>query len=301
MLNSKIATCKIIILVIISWLTPHFALAQNNSDSLSITDCSNYTTPKPLRFITNVPDDIVKVLVTPFHKKDLKGLLIVGGVTCLLIPFDTQLSEGVKHFSEQIHVNGKEDYNSPVRFKDARIIKIPQNINSALYQLGEGGTTMIAAGGLFLYGKIKNKPKPLNVASDIVESTITVGLCTQIIKRFTGRETPSRVTDEDGESKWWQFPGFKEFQKNTPKYDSYPSGHLATMASTVATLMLNYPEKKWIKILGGSLIGLTGLSMINNDVHWLSDYPLALAIGYVSAKITFDRNHRQQKKIKRNL
>ncbi len=296
MIKSKIATCKIIIIVIILWLTPQFTLAQNNSDSLSITDCSEYTTPKPLRFIKNVPDDVVKMFESPFHKKNLKGLLIVGGVTCLLIPFDVQISEGVKHFSQQIHINAKEDYDSPVRFKDARIIKIPQNINSAFYQLGEGGTTMIVAGGLFLYGKIKNKPKPLNVASDIVESTITVGLCSQIIKRFTGRETPSRVTDEDGDSEWWQFPGFKEFQKNTPKYDSYPSGHLATMASTVATLMLNYPEKKWIKILGGSLIGLTGLSMINNDVHWLSDYPLALALGYVSAKITFDRNHRQHVK-----
>ena len=34
-----------------------------------------------------------------------------------------------------------------------------------------------------------------------------------------------------------------------------------------------------------TLIGLTGFAMINDDVHLLSDYSLALALGYVPAKI----------------
>ncbi len=37
------------------------------------------------------------------------------------------------------------------------------------------------------------------------------------------------------------------------------------------------------------MIGLIGLAMMNNGVHWLSDYPLALAIGYAYGKIATSR------------
>jgi len=43
--------------------------------------------------------------------------------------------------------------------------------------------------------------------------------------------------------------------------------------------------------IGYRLTTLTGLAMINTDVHWMSDYPLALAPGYISAKITYLKNH----------
>lgn len=280
-------------LIVLVLLLPQFLFAQEKGDSLKLEVCNDCITPKAFRFITNVPGDLKKIFLSPFQRKNLNGLMITVGATLVIVPFDVQISEGVKHFCEQIHLNSKEDYNSPVRFKDARIIKVPQNLNSAFYQWGEGGSSILLAGGLFIYGKLENNPKPVAVAHDITESIITVGLTTQIIKRITGRETPLKASDEEGESEWRQFPAFYAFQTNTPKYDSYPSGHLATMATTLATLMLNYPEKKWIKIVGGTLIGLTGISMINNDVHWMSDYPLALALGFVSAKVTFDRNHRK--------
>jgi len=32
------------------------------------------------------------------------------------------------------------------------------------------------------------------------------------------------------------------------------------------------------------LIGLVGASMVNNRVHWASDYPLAIGLGYLCAK-----------------
>ena len=50
-------------------------------------------------------------------------------------------------------------------------------------------------------------------------------------------------------------------------------------------MTLNYPKEKWTKPVGYTLIGLTGFAMINNDVHFLSDYSSALALGYVPAKI----------------
>jgi hypothetical protein len=58
------------------------------------------------------------------------------------------------------------------------------------------------------------------------------------------------------------------------------------MMATVTVIKENYPEKKWIGLLGYSLIGRTGWAMVNTEVHWLSNYPLALAVGYLSGKLT---------------
>jgi hypothetical protein len=38
-------------------------------------------------------------------------------------------------------------------------------------------------------------------------------------------------------------------------------------------------------------MGLLGYSMLNNRVHWISDYPLAIAIGYTYGKIIVSRGH----------
>lgn len=46
---------------------------------------------------------------------------------------------------------------------------------------------------------------------------------------------------------WRFFPPFKSFQEHTPRYDAFPSGHLATVISTVTVFADNYPEKHWIK------------------------------------------------------
>ncbi len=289
LLNNKLLK---ILSLYIAFLIPSLAFSQSNNgkDSLRITDPANYTLPKPFSFVKNVPKDIAKIFSAPFHERNLGGFLITLGTTVILLPYDQDLSKEVKRFCERNGLASKEDFNSPVRFKDARIIKIPQNLNSAFYQLGEGGTSMFVAGGLYLFGKINHDNKSICVASDLTESLITMGVVTQVLKRVTGRETPLKATTDGGE--WRPFPAFTAFQKNTPNYDSYPSGHLASMSATVSTLILNYPEKNWIKVVGCSLVGLSGLSMMNNDVHWISDYPLAIALGYLSAKITFNRNHK---------
>ncbi len=56
--------------------------------------------------------------------------------------------------------------------------------------------------------------------------------------------------------------------------------------ATVTVLADNYPEKKLIRPIGYTVMGLVGLAMINNGVHWASDYPLAIGIGYVTGKVT---------------
>jgi hypothetical protein len=40
-----------------------------------------------------------------------------------------------------------------------------------------------------------------------------------------------------------------------------------------------------------SLLGLCGLAMVHNGVHWMGDYPVAIAIGYACGRIALARGH----------
>ena len=117
-----------------------------------------------------------------------------------------------------------------------------------------------------------------------------MGVGTQVLKRIAGRQSPSEATSNGGT--WHPFPSFQNYQNHTPYYDAFPSGHLATLMSTVTILAENYPEKKWIRPIGYTITGLVAYSMINNNVHWISDYPLAIALGYLCAKQVV-RNNRK--------
>ena len=97
------------------------------------------------------------------------------------------------------------------------------------------------------------------------------------------------MIDEPG-GDWYPFPSFRHFQTNTSNFDAFPSGHLATLMSTVTILSLNYPEKKWIKPVGYSIMGMAAWAMMNTEVHWAGDYPLAIALGYLSGRISHDRH-----------
>ncbi|MFL5743581.1 MAG: phosphatase PAP2 family protein [Niastella sp.] len=253
-------------------------------DTVTLTKNNYYERPQKWGFITHVPYDLVQIGKSPFQKKNLLGLSVVAASTAILIPYDQPILDAVKRASDHIHLESQTDYSVPLKIGDTKIIKVPRNFNSALYQLGEGGTSLLVGSGLFIFGKINKDNRALQTASDIAETFITMGVTTQVLKRMTGRESPFMRTKPGGA--WRPFPSFKEYQVNTSNYDAFPSGHLATMMATVTVLTTNYPEKKWIGILGYSLIGLTGWAMVNTEVHWVADYPLALALGYISGRIT---------------
>ncbi|OQY96976.1 MAG: hypothetical protein B6D37_00315 [Sphingobacteriales bacterium UTBCD1] len=241
-----------------------------------------------LHFARYLPDDMWQIARSPFQKSNLKGLGIVAASTAILLPLDQMLVDNVRDISAKIHLTDSTEYGVALKIGTTKIIKIPKNINTALYQMGEGGTSMLLAGGLWIYGKIKKDYRAVQTAGDLAETFIIMGVTTQILKRIAGRESPFMATAKGGV--WRPLPSFKEYQQNTSKYDAFPSGHLATMMATVTVLSENYPEKKWIKPVGYSIMGLTAWAMMNTEVHWAGDYPLALALGYLSGKISTMRH-----------
>ena len=253
-----------------------------------------YLKPKPFGFITNLPHDASGIVVTTFKRQNIKPLFLIGGATLALMLADKSVSNGIRQFSNNIHFHSEEEYRDIINIKvgktDISIFKAPKNLNTALYQMGQGFPSLLISAGLFAYGKIHNDYRALSTASQLTETFILMGVGTQFLKRITGRQSPSNATDGGGD--WHFFPSFKNYQTNTPNFDAFPSGHLATLMSTVTILAENYPEKRYIKPVGYSLIGLVGLSMINNNVHWISDYPMAIGLGYLCARQVIKRNRK---------
>lgn len=248
------------------------------------TDTLYFGKPNMFRNISHVPSNMWQIAKAPFQKKNWIGLSVVAATTTLLILKDQDITKWVRQTSDGIGLNPETNFKIALKVGTTKILKVPQNINTTLYQLGEGGTSMILAGGLWIYGKINKDWRAINTANDLAETFVTMGLTTQILKRVTGRESPFMATAEGGQ--WTAFPAFAAYQKNTSAYDAFPSGHLATLMATVTVLSSNYPEKKWIKPVGYTLMFLSGWAMMNTEVHWAGDYPLAIAVGYLSGKIT---------------
>lgn len=247
-------------------------------------DTLQFDKPRLWNNIKAVPRDMLDMAKYPFQKDHWIAVSGIAVTSVILIANDQTLADIIKEKSAKIDLVPETEYKNLWKPGNIRILKVPLNFNSALYQLGEGGTSLLIAGGLWTYGKIAKDYRSIQTAYDITETFISMGVTTQILKRISGRESPFMATQPGG--RWQPFPPFSEYQKNTSSYDAFPSGHLATMMATVTVIASNYPEKKWIRPLGYTLIGLTGWAMVNTDVHWVGDYPLALAIGYISGKVT---------------
>ena len=254
-----------------------------------------YKKPRAFSFITNLPKDAGGIVSTTFKRKSIKPLFLVAGTTLVLLLADQPVANNVQQFSKNIHFHAEEEYKNVLDLRlgktNISLFKAPRNLNTAIYQMGQGFPSLLIGAGLFTYGKIHNDYRALSTANQLAETFILMGVGTQLLKRIAGRQSPGNATDDKGGE--WQFlPSFKSYQTNTPNFDAFPSGHLATLMSTVTILAENYPEKRYIKPVGYSLIGLVGLSMINNNVHWISDYPLAIGLGYLCARQVVKRNRK---------
>ena len=253
-----------------------------------------YSKPKPFAFITHLPSDAAGIVSATFKKKAIKPLLLIGVSTGLLLLADEPIANGVQRFSRNIHLHPEENnltlWAVKIGNKPTTILKAPKNLNTALYQVGQGFPGLLLGAGLFITGKINHNYRSVSTASQLAESFILMGITTQVLKRLTGRQSP--MPGNNNADQWKLLPSFKSYQTHTSSYDAFPSGHLATLMSTVTILTENYPEKKWIKPVGYSITGLVGLAMINNGAHWVSDYPLAIGLGYLCARQVAKRNIR---------
>ena len=215
-------------------------------------DAVIYKKPKPFSFFTNIPKDVAGYTAQSFKKIILPKLAVVAGATGILLLLDHNITNEVQKFASHNHITAKEQFSPFIKLniggKQTNIGKIPKNFNTAFYNLGQGSSTMFLAAGFFLEGKIRKDNRALQTAKQLIESFLALGAGTQGMKYATGRENPCDATLPGG--RWHPFPSYASFQNNKPKYDAFPSGHLATIISAVTVIAENYPEKRWIRPLG---------------------------------------------------
>ena len=251
----------------------------------------SYIRPKGYHFITNIPKDWLEFGERTVSKK---GLITVGALaasTALLMTIDRPAMDAVQQFGRWSGISGERKFANAIKFKmggtEVNFMDLPQNFNSTLYFIGEGWPTIAFTAGVLVKGLITNDNRAILTASQIGEGYLAMGITVQLIKRLTGRQSPFKTTE--GSGKWQLLPSYSHYQSDVPNHDAFPSGHLATAMASITIYAENYPEIRWIRPVGYTVMGLVGLAMMNNGVHWMSDYPLAIAIGYTYGKIVTSR------------
>ncbi|MFK7101471.1 phosphatase PAP2 family protein [Flavobacterium oreochromis] len=253
---------------------------KTQSYEIDLNTTRIYNKPRILDAITFLPKDFINTS-KDFVAKD-HGWYLGGAVasTAMLVPFDQSITNSSREFSDRIGLSPNNIYG-----KFGPLQNIPKNVGAGLYLIGNGTTVILLMAGFTTFGLLSNDYRALSTASGLVESLALSGVYVQFLKRVTGRESPF-IARENGHpgGEWNPFPSFPAYAKSTPHYDAMPSGHLTTIMSALTVITTNYPDYKWIKPVGYTLIAGMCFQMVQSEVHWISDYPLALLIGYFSGK-----------------
>lgn len=251
-----------------------------------------YTSPSAFEFATTLPKNTWKFLDSSFSGKYLEAWGAIALSTGVLIIYDQQITNQTQRLGRFLKLGNKENTKGTLRVGGSPLLRRPSDVGSAFYFIGDGWVTIGFLTGFFINGQFTDSPRSFQVSSQLLQGLLMTGLTTQIIKRVTGRESPVRATKPGG--RWRFFPKTSEFQNAISAYDAFPSGHLATTMTTFMILSENFPDYTWIKPVGITAMGLLGFQMVNNSVHWASDYPLALGIGYMIGKTIVDNGRVKQ-------
>lgn len=266
---------------------PTVATIDTNSRIYRLEDIDyKYTKPTAFQWATTLPSNGYKMLDSAFSTRYLKAWGIIALSTGVMIIYDQQITNQVQRFGRFLKIGNQENTKATFNVGGSSLLRRPSDLGSTFYFIGDGWITLSLMTGFFVNGYLNDNPRTLQVSSQLLQGLLLTGLTTQILKRSTGRESPIRATKPGG--RWRFFPKTSDFQHSISAYDAFPSGHLATTMTTFMILSENYPEQTWIKPVGITAMTLLGFEMVNNSVHWMSDYPLALGIGYIIGKTIVD-------------
>ncbi len=278
----KHMTKKIIILLLIV-----FAGAKDTQ----IINGYEYAPPKGLTFLTSFPSDLHEYGKQTFRKEKINEWLVISALTGIMIAYDEPLIVESQKWGHKFNLTNEDNtteffsiFNQPIRF--------PTDLGSSLYFIGDGILHLGIASSFYTYGRFTHDNRAMQTGSQVAQAMASAGFLTQVIKHITGRVSPFR--SEDGHTdKWTPLPNQIEYHKHVSTYDAFPSGHMAVCMATVTVISENYSGVKWIRPVGYTAMTLLGFQMMNNGVHWVSDYPLSIAMGYYLGKIAVDNGRKR--------
>lgn len=237
-----------------------------------------------LSVITDAPNTGLETLKFSFSKQSIPWWSAIVGSTLVTYQYDEDILLQAQKQGRQMGIGNEEKTKTVFSVGPYPILRLPSDTGSTLYFLGDGWTHAMIAMGLFANGYFGDNVRPYNTSLQLVHGMFVSTFFSQFLKRTTGRESPSVRTSERGT--WRPFPNPMEYGKHTARYDAFPSGHVMTASLTFTILSENYPEYNYLIIPTGVLwVGALGWQMMNNGVHWASDYPLGIAMGIVVGKM----------------
>ena len=233
--------------------------------------------------VTEIPATSLRGLDTAFSKKAIPWWTGILVSTAVLYHNDEVILRDWQLEGRNAGI-GNEDNTRPILYiGDIDLLRLPTDTGSLLYFLGDGWTHAGMAAGFYFYGRNNADIRAYNTGLQMAHGMAVSTAFSQFLKRATGRESPYVRSEDKG--KWSPFPSLKEYQSRTPKYDAMPSGHVMTATLVFTVIDENYPEyATYTRTVGGVWISALMFGMVNNGVHWASDYPLGIAMGYVFGK-----------------
>lgn len=239
----------------------------------------------PWSVISKIPETSMTALKMSFSKEAVWPWVGIIGSTWLLYEYDPDILREIQKGGRDWGIGNEEKTRTFIRIGSQDILRLPTDTGSSIYFFGDGWTHISTAVGFFLVGHYGDKPRAYNTGIELFHAYTVSTIFSQIIKRSTGREAPSDRSEARG--KWRPFPSISAYNDDTAKYDAMPSGHIMTATITFTVLNHNYPEySHWIIPIGTVWVTALGLQMVNNSVHWASDYPLGIAMGLLFGNIS---------------
>ncbi len=256
-----------------------------------------YERPAPFDFLLDVPTTLKTAWQMSFNTEPatLRAWLWMLGLTGITYYYDEEILSEFQAIGQDLGLGNHDNTKTFIQFKHLNIFRGPTDTGSSLYFLGDGWIHIIVGLSFVGTGLLTASNRALTTGSQIFNGLLASTVANQIGKRSFGRESPHRKTVPRG--RWRPFPSFKTYQDNVSAYDAMPSGHIMTATMVFTIIDANYPEYRgWLRPLAYAWCGLLGFQMVNNAVHWISDYPLGIARGYVFGKAA-TQSHAAQKQI----
>ncbi len=236
------------------------AAEQATAHAPAVRDSS---VPGVFDWILNLPSDWSRWGVQTFRSANLGPFFVITTATAMTVMTDHETYDVLR-----------QPYVDHPRFK---------SVSDQLTFIGDGkfqfGIAILFAG----YGLGLGDSRALRTASQITEVILACGGVVQFLKHVTGRESPFVATRPTG--RWKFFPNQVEYATHVPHFDAFPSGHLATALATLTVIQENYPEERWIPWVGYPVLGGLVTGLVASGIHWWSDFPLSIALGYGFAQI----------------
>lgn len=235
------------------------------------------------KMVWEMPNTGVKALKKSFSREALPAWAGIAASTAILYHYDSDLYEGAQATGRRWGLSNQDFTKTVAKFGKYDLLRLPTDTASAIYFMGDGWLDLAVAGSFMAYGHFNNEVRPFNTSLEILHGMAVSAFAVQVLKRSTGRESPSERTEPRG--RWSPFPSMNEYNRNTAKYDAMPSGHIMTSTLVFTVIRTNYPEYDSILLpLEVTWLSVLGFGMLNNGAHWASDYPLGIAMGYVIGK-----------------